>query len=157
METVRHTFAPVADERSQILIVGTMPSVLSRQNAFYYGNPRNRFYDVLAALLDWEKPGSIPEKRRMLLENKIAVYDVLEECTITGSADSTIQDAKPHDFSIIFDKADIKRVFANGKTAHHYYTKFIGDAVCLPSTSPANAAWGLERLKDAWAAILEYL
>jgi len=157
METVRHTFEPVFDTNSQILIVGTMPSVLSRRNEFYYGNPQNRFYDVLSGLFRCNKPEEIGDKKKMLLEHGVALYDVLSECSIKGSADSSIKNAKPNDFSKIFKTADIKCVFANGKTAYRYYTKLIGGAVCLPSTSPANASWSVGRLMDAWKVILEYI
>ena len=157
MERVEHTFAPVYNSASRILIVGTMPSVQSRQHGFYYGNPRNRFYDVLCTLLGAEKPETVEQKRDLLLDCRIAVYDVLHSCEIHGSSDASIKDAVPNDFSPIFNAAHIKCVFANGKTAYRYYTGYIGKAVALPSTSPANAAWDLKRLADAWAVILEYL
>lgn len=154
---VRHTFEPVYNAESCILIVGTMPSVLSRQQNFYYANPRNRFYDVLSALYGCAKPETIEQKIAMLLSHKTAVYDVLESCDIKGSADTSIKNARVNDFSDIFKAATIKCVFANGKTAYQYYSKYVGEAVCLPSTSPANAAWGLQRLIKAWSAILKYI
>ncbi|MGI6153135.1 MAG: DNA-deoxyinosine glycosylase [Christensenellaceae bacterium] len=156
MEKVIHTFEPVFDARSKILIVGTMPSVLSRQEQFYYGNPRNRFYDVLSALFKHKKPASAGEKKAFLLKHNIALYDVLAECEIKGSMDASIKNARPNDFSGIFAAAAIKRVYANGNTAYKYYKRFIGeDVTCLPSTSPANAAYSLERLIGEWAQILD--
>ncbi len=154
---MEHGFEPVYDERSQILIVGTMPSVLSRRQNFYYGNPQNRFYDVLSGLLGCPKPQTVEEKISMLLYSGIAVYDVLKCCDISGSADSSIKNAEVNDFSPIFETADIKRVFANGRTAYKYYSRFVGEAVCLPSTSPANAAFGMDRLMDEWNVILDFL
>lgn len=155
---VRHTFEPVYDKTARVLIVGSMPSVLSREGGFYYGNPRNRFYDVMSAVLGCEKPHTVEAKKRMLLQNRIALYDVLRECEISGSADSSIKNAQPNDFSPIFKAAGIRRVFANGKAAYGYYRKYIGgDIACLPSTSPANAAYGIEKLVKEWSQILEYL
>jgi hypoxanthine-DNA glycosylase len=134
-----------------------MPSAESRRQGFYYGSPRNRFFAVVAALLGRAVPKTADEKRAMLLGGGIALYDVLKSCDIRGSSDTSIRNAEPNDFSAIFREADIKQVFANGKTAHGYYVKYIGRAVCLPSTSPANAAWSRERLAKAWAVILEGL
>lgn len=157
MSFVEHTFEPVFDKNSKILIVGTIPSVLSRKYGFYYGNPRNRFYDVLSTLFNSSKPDTIESKKNFLLLNKIGVYDVLSSCDIEGSADSSIKDAKPNDFNTIFNNSGIKRVFANGRTAYIYYNKYIGECEYLPSTSPANASWNFERLISAWSVILRYL
>lgn len=158
MERVQHTFEPVYNSESRILIVGTMPSVQSRRQQFYYGNPRNRFYDVIAALLQCEKPQTIEQKKAMLLQGRIALYDVLESCDIKGSADSSIKNAKPHDFSPIFDTADIRSVYANGRAAYQYYQRFIGkDITPLPSTSPANASFSLPRLIAEWSVIVKDL
>lgn len=157
MTIVEHTFEPVFDSKSRILIVGTIPSVKSRKYGFYYGNPRNRFYDVLSYIFNISKPESINDKKHFLLSHKIALYDVLSECRIKGSADSTIKDAQVNDFTDIFKRADIKKVFANGRTAYKYYSAYIGDCEYLPSTSPANASWGIKRLITAWSVILNYL
>ncbi len=158
MEKVSHTFLPVFDARSRILILGTMPSVLSRKQNFYYGNPKNRFYDVLCRLLDCRKPETVEQKKTMLLSNRIAVFDVLRECKIAGSSDASIRSARPNDLSPILRGAQIRCVFANGAAAYRYYRRFFDDEViCLPSTSPANAAWSMERLAEAWAVILTYL
>ncbi|MDL2236813.1 DNA-deoxyinosine glycosylase [Christensenellaceae bacterium OttesenSCG-928-K19] len=158
MERVCHTFPPVYDSGSRILIVGTMPSVQSRSEGFYYGNPRNRFYEVLATLLGSRMPRTVEEKKEMLHLHHIAVYDVLKSCDIHGSADSSIRNAQPNDFSPIFKKAKIAQVFANGKTAYAYYRKYISrDVLCLPSTSPANASFSLQKLQDHWSVILGHL
>lgn len=157
MAVVEHTFEPVFDKNSKILIVGTIPSEMSRKNGFYYGNPNNRFYGVLSTLLKCAKPNSNIDKKQFLLSNGIAVYDVLKLCEIKGSADSTISDASPNDFSPIFENANIKKVFANGRAAYKYYNYYIGDCEYLPSTSPANASWTMERLIEAWSVILQYL
>lgn len=159
---IEHPLEPVFDGNSKILILGTFPSVKSRETMFYYGNPQNRFYCVLAALLGEEPPEDIPQKKKFLLRNGIAVYDVLRSCVIRGSADTSIKNPVPNDFSEIFRVANIRQVFTNGKKAGELYNRYcfkeIGwEAVCLPSTSPANAAASFEKLTAEWAVILEEL
>lgn len=155
---VVHPFAPVYDQDSRILIVGSFPSVVSRQQNFYYGNPRNRFWQVLADLTDSALPVGVEERTRFLLERRIAVWDVLASCEIRGSADATIAREVPNDLRVIFGTADIRGVFANGRAAWRFYTKHHGgDITCLPSTSPANAAYSLERLEQAWSVIVPLL
>lgn len=154
-QDVKQPFAPFYDEYSQILILGSFPSVKSRETGFYYGHPRNRFWRVLAAVFRCDVPLTVDEKKRMLAENKIAVYDVIESCKIIGSGDSSIKDVKPADMSRIIDKANIKAVFTNGKTAAKLYNKYFANDIEipmteLPSTSPANAAYTLERLIEIW-------
>ncbi len=149
-----HPFPPVFDEHATILILGSFPSVRSREEGFFYGHPQNRFWKVTAAVFDMPMPVTIEEKRQFLLQNGIALWDVIASCEVEKSSDSTIRDAIPNDLSEIFSKADIRAVFTNGKLAYKLYEKHIGKpAVCLPSTSPANAAWSLEKLIDAWRAI----
>lgn len=155
---ISHPFPPIYDRNSKILILGSFPSVKSREQRFFYGHPQNRFWQVAAAVFGCAVPDTIAEKRRFLLENGIALWDVIASCEISGSSDSSIKNAVPNDLSVIFGAADIKRVFVNGRTAEKYYNKYqykkTGKAaVCLPSTSPANAAWGLARLADAWKII----
>jgi hypoxanthine-DNA glycosylase len=157
MEHVVHTFPPVFDARSRVLIVGSLPSVQSREEGFYYGNPRNRFFRVVSMLLHMPLPRSNEEKRELLLAGRIAVFDAIAECDIMGSSDASIKNVRPNDFSVIFKTADIRQIFANGGMAHKYYTKYVGEAVRLPSTSPANAAYSLERLTGAWSVICPYL
>ena len=155
-----HPFGPLYDEKSEILILGSFPSVKSREENFFYGHPQNRFWRVLSAVLGCQTPKTVDEKRELLLENKIALWDVIASCEITGSSDSSIKDVSANNISIILDSANIKAIYVNGKTAEKYYNKYIKiktgrEAVCLPSTSPANAAWNLERLIKAWGIIAE--
>lgn len=157
-----HTFEPIFDSNSKILILGTFPSVKSRENNFYYGHPQNRFWSVLAEILGTETPKSIPEKMRMLIENKIAIWDVVGSCEISNSADTSIKNVEPNDIGIILENADIKTIYANGKTAEKLYNKYLlketeKEIIPLPSTSPANAAFSKERLVKAWEIIKEDL
>lgn len=158
-----HPFPPVYDERSRILILGSFPSVKSREQAFFYGHPQNRFWPVLAAVLGEGMPGSVPEKTQLLIRRRVALWDVARRCAISGSADASIGDVTANDLSPILRKADIRAIFCNGGTAYTYYEKLcrvpLGrGAVRLPSTSPANARWTFAKLVEAWgAAILPYL
>lgn len=152
---VSHGFAPVYDKNSQILILGSFPSVKSREEGFYYAHPRNRFWKVLAAILQEKEPLTIQEKKELLLSKGIAVYDVIEECDIIGSSDSNIKNVVPSDLTSILGIAQVQAVFTNGKTAERLYQKYQKtqtklESVCLPSTSPANAAFSLERLVQTW-------
>ena len=158
--TLTHPFAPVADEQSRVLVLGTFPSVQSRQNEFYYGHPRNRFWPVMAAVLKESVPTTIAEKKAMLLRHGVALWDVLEACAIRGSADVAIRDPKPNDIPALLHRYDIRRVYVNGRTAEALYRRFCLpltqlQAVALPSTSPANAAWNEARLIAAWEQIAE--
>ncbi len=153
-----HPIAPVYDNNSKILILGSFPSVKSREAGFFYGHPRNRFWQVLAAVFDSRVPQTIEEKKSFLLSYNIAVWDVIASCEIKGSADSSIRDVTPNDLSVILKNAPIEKIFVNGKAAEGYYVKYTEKttgqkAICLPSTSPANAAWSLEKLIDAWKQI----
>lgn len=155
-----HKFVPVYDEYSRILILGTFPSVKSREQHFYYGHPQNRFWKVLAALTQWPQiPQTIEEKKQMLLENRIAVWDVIQSCDIAGSSDSSIKNVVPSDIGSILKGSRIERIYANGATAKKLYERYIlpetgVPIIGLPSTSPANAAYSLERLKESWQQIL---
>lgn len=156
--TLTHTFGPLYDEQSRILILGSFPSVKSREANFFYGHPQNRFWRVTAAVFGAEIPVTIEEKRRFLLAHHIALWDVIASCEITGSADSSIRNVRPNDLSPILAAAQIRQIFVNGGTAAKYYDKYqkpaLGrEAIRLPSTSPANAAWSLARLTDAWSVI----
>lgn len=153
-----HPFEPVYDENSEILILGTFPSVKSRQSDFYYGHPQNRFWKVLAILTREEIPVSIEEKRSLLLRHGIALWDVLQSCDIRGSSDSSIRNAEPTDIKRILEASDIRAIYANGGKAAQLYRKFqqpqLGIPILpLPSTSPANAAWSLDRLCGEWMVI----
>ena len=152
---ISHTFLPVYDVNSKLLILGSFPSVKSREQGFYYGHPQNRFWKVLAAVCGCEVPKSIEEKKAMLLANHIAVWDVIDSCDIIGSSDSSIKNVVPADIAGILPKTEITRIYANGKTAGNLYKKFSEErtglpAVVLPSTSPANAAYSLDKLIEIW-------
>lgn len=155
-----HPIPPVFDSNSRILILGSFPSVKSREEGFFYGHPNNRFWRVLAAVFDEEVPRTIDEKKAFLLRNRVAVWDVIGSCDIEGSADSSIKNVSVNDLSVILGRADIKKIFVNGNTAYNYYRRYSEkstslQAVCLPSTSPANAAWTFERLVERWAASID--
>jgi len=160
---VLHNIPPVWDERSRILILGSFPSVKSREGQFFYHHPQNRFWKVLAAVLGCPVPDTIEEKKAMLLQNGVALWDVIASCEITGSSDSSIRSAVPNDVVRIAAAAKLNAIFCNGQTACRLYGRYLEkplgrSAVLLPSTSPANAAWSLERLTGAWrAAILPAL
>lgn len=156
---ITHPIEAVYDENSKILILGSFPSVKSREYGFFYGHPQNRFWRVIAAICGEDVPQSNDEKRAFLLCNKIAVWDVIFSCEIEGSADSTIKNAVPTDLAKILETADIKQIFTNGKKADELYNKYQIKAtdmpsVCLPSTSPANAIWTFERLVEKWKSEL---
>ena len=158
MEHIIHPIPPFYGAQSQILILGSFPSVKSREAQFFYGHPQNRFWKVLAAVLDSPVPQTIQEKSAMLHENHIALWDVIASCDIEGSSDSSIKNAVPNDLTPILTAADIRQIYCNGATSHRLYRKFIvpetgRDAIKLPSTSPANAAWQLERLVEEWRQI----
>ena len=155
LDVQKHPFPPLYDEESKILILGSFPSVKSREMKFFYGHPQNRFWKVIASIFDEKIPESIEEKKGLILRNHLALWDVIAECEITGSSDASIKNAKANDLSEILDNAPIQKIIVNGKTAEKLYIKYIEPvtgikAVVLPSTSPANAAWSLERLVDAW-------
>ncbi len=159
-ERVNHEFAPVFDEKSRVLVLGTLPSGKSREMGFYYGHPQNRFWKVMAALFDEDVPQTIDEKKAMLLRNGVAVWDVVESCDIIGASDSSIKNVVPADVAGLLRQTGIKRVFANGALAKKLYDKYTLkttgiEAVKLPSTSPANARFGLEDLLESWSCIRE--
>ena len=153
-----HPIKPLYNENSKILILGSFPSVKSRETMFFYGHPQNRFWKVTAAVFNMPVPQTVEEKRDFLLLNRIAVWDVIGSCDIQGSADTTIKNVVPNDLMPILKTAEIEQIFVNGKTAEKYFNKYIRDkinrtAICLPSTSPANAAWSLEQLLEKWEII----
>lgn len=152
---ITHPIAPVFDGNSKILILGSFPSVKSREQMFFYGHPKNRFWKVLASVFDDTLPLTVNEKRAFLLKHRVAVWDVIASCDIIGSSDSSIRNVKPNDIEIILSAADIKAIFVNGKTAEKYYNKYLKErvhreAILLPSTSPANAKLTLEDLANLW-------
>lgn len=152
---VLHTIDPIYDANSKILILGSFPSVKSRETGFFYGHPQNRFWKVLASVFHTQLPVTIDEKKEFLLSHSIAVWDVIGSCDITGSSDSSIRNVVPNDLACILEKSMIKQIYVNGKKAEQLYKRYIEakihrSAVCLPSTSPANAAWSLEMLVETW-------
>ena len=153
-----HPIPPVYDANSKVLILGSFPSVKSREAALFYGHPQNRFWRVLAAVFNRPVPDTTEEKKAFLLSSGIALWDVIASCDITGSSDSSIRNVVVNDLHTILDHADIRAIFVNGKTAEKYYNKFLRgrigrNAVCLPSTSPANASWSLQDLIECWKVI----
>ena len=161
-ERIVHSFEPVYDKDSEILILGTLPSVKSRENNFYYGHKQNRFWKVLATLLKEPVPDTIEEKKTMLLAHRIALWDVIQSCDIKGSSDSRIKNVQPTDIGMILEKTNVTQIYANGNKAGQLYKRYqfpvTGiEATVLPSTSPANAAWSLARLCEAWKTILHDL
>lgn len=153
-----HPIDPVYDKNSKVLILGSFPSVKSREAMFFYGHPQNRFWKVLAAVFDEKLPQTTEEKRMLLLRNGAALWDVIASCEIEGSSDSSIKNVVPNDLTEILASADIGQIFVNGKTALKYYNKYLKEligkeAICLPSTSPANAAWKMDSLIEAWSII----
>lgn len=155
-----HPFPPIFDQSSRILILGSFPSVKSRANQFYYGHPQNRFWPLLARLCKAELPHTNEEKRAFLLAHHIAIWDVAAACTIKGSADNSIDHVTVNDLSPLFQQAPIAAVFTNGQTAKTFYDKHLPAAMpatALPSTSPANGRYNLDKLAAAWQIILPYL
>ena len=155
---LQHPFPPLYDKNSKILILGSFPSVKSREQNFFYGHPQNRFWKVVAKVLEKEIPTTIEEKREFLLSSNIALWDVIASCEIIGSSDSSIKNVVANDLTEILETANIKKIFVNGKTAEKYYNRYIKnkigrEAVCLPSTSPANAMWKIESLVEEWEKI----
>jgi len=159
---VKHPFPPLYDENSKILILGSFPSVKSREQMFFYGHPQNRFWRVIAEVLGIYVPTSIEEKKSILLSQGIALWDVIASCEISGSADSSIKNVIPNDLSEIMSACQIREIFVNGKTAEKFYNKYTREklgrqAICMPSTSPANAAWSFEKLVEEWRRITDAL
>lgn len=159
---IHHPFPAVYAPDSRILILGSFPSVKSREQNFFYGHPQNRFWRVMAALLGAETPQTVEEKRAFLLAHRIALWDVIASCDIAGSSDASIRNSAPNDLSPILRSAPIRQIFTNGGTAHRLYRKLIypltgREDVCLPSTSPANAARSLDALIGQWQVVREIL
>lgn len=159
---VIHPIPPLYDSAARVLILGSFPSVKSREQAFFYGHPQNRFWRVLATVLGTAPPETVEQKKAFILGHHIALWDVIAECDIVGSSDSSIQNVVPNDIGKILRETEICAVFVNGKTAERYYIRYTEQktgqkAICLPSTSPANAAWSVERLAEKWSIITSYL
>lgn len=154
-----HNIPPVYDENSKIIILGSFPSVKSREEEFFYAHPQNRFWRVVAAVFDEDTPKTVFEKRKLLLKNGVALWDVIASCEITGSSDASIKNAIPNDVLKIVNESGASRIFTNGKTAYNLYKKLVYpktgiEAALLPSTSAANAAMSLDALISEWKRII---
>ena len=161
-ESLRHPFPAIYAPDSRILILGSFPSVKSREQKFFYGHPQNRFWRIMAALLGTDVPQTTEETRAFLLAHRIALWDVIASCDIAGSSDASIRNAVPNDLSPILETASVRQIFTNGGTAHRLYRKYIypltgREDIVLPSSSPANAARSLDALIDAWQIVCEAL
>ena len=153
-----HPIAPVFDKDSRVLILGSFPSVKSREQGFFYGHPQNRFWKVTASVFGEDVPKTIDEKKSFLLRNHIALWDVIGSCEIDGSSDSSIRNVSVNDIKMILETADIQAIYLNGKKAFQLYQKHMlpvtgREGICLPSTSPANAAWQMDKLVREWSVI----
>ena len=157
---VFHPIEPYFNSDSEILILGSFPSVKSREQMFFYAHPQNRFWKVISSVYNLDMPKNIENKKRLLQNCKLALWDVISSCEIEGSSDSSIKNVVPNDISKILNSSNIEKIIVNGKTAEKFYNKYILNkidikAICLPSTSPANASWTLDKLINAWKIILK--
>ena len=158
-EHIVHPFPPLYDANSEILILGSLPSVKSREQMFFYGHPQNRFWKVMSAVLGEALPKTIEQKKQMLLKHRIALWDTIYSCDIIGSSDSSIKNVTPTDLGRILKESKVQRIFCNGGTSGRYFQKYqqkvLGmEATVLPSTSPANAAFSVEKLIRIWGEAL---
>lgn len=158
MSRIDHPFGPLYSEHSRILILGSFPSIKSREQSFFYAHPQNRFWKVIASIFDESVPVTIKEKKALIISHDLALWDSIASCEINGSSDASIRNAKANDISIILSNCSIEQIYCNGRKSHDLFRKYIEpvikrEAVCLPSTSPANAQWSLERLTEAWSVI----
>ena len=159
-QRIVHPIPPLYGDNSTKLILGSFPSVKSREAMFFYGHPQNRFWKLLALLFDEEPPATVEEKKKLILSHDLALWDSIKSCTITGSSDSSVKDVVPNDLGVILNNSLVTRIFCNGALSHKMYMKYIYpqtkiEAVKLPSTSPANAAYSIERLYEQWKIILD--
>ena len=158
MSRLQHPFGPLFNQNSHVLILGSFPSVKSREQNFYYGHPQNRFWKVIATVFGCPVPQTIEEKKSLILSNRLALWDSIASCDIAGSSDASIRNARTNDISLILDHSSIERICCNGRKSHELYCRYIEpqtgrSAVCLPSTSPANAVWTLDKLTEAWREV----
>lgn len=157
---IQHPIPPLYNSSSEILILGSFPSVKSREAMFFYGHPQNRFWKVIAGVFGDSVPQTIEEKKHLILDHHLALWDVISSCEIEGSSDASIKNVTANDLSPLLQATSIDKILVNGKTAEKLYIQYIQPktqfpAICLPSTSPANAAWSLERLIDVWGRVLK--
>lgn len=161
MERVNHPIPPLYDENSRVLVLGSFPSVKSREGRFFYHHPQNRFWRVISSIYEEPVPVTIEEKQDLLLRCRIAVWDVIQSCEITGSSDSSIRNVIPNDLEEVLKHSKVGHIFANGSTSYQLYMKYIYpmtgmEIMKLPSTSPANAGYSLERLLMEWSIMKRY-
>ncbi len=153
---ILHPFLPLFDKNSKILILGSFPSVKSRQINFYYGHPQNRFWKVISAIFNEIEPKTIEEKKLLLLSHNIALWDSIKSCDIVNSSDSSIKNVQINDIKGLINNTNINKVIFNGNTSYKMFKKYNKESfenikfVCLPSTSPANAKFKLQDLIDIW-------
>ena len=155
---IEHPIPPTWDHESEVLILGSFPSVKSRETGYFYGHPQNRYWRVLSAIFQDACPETNEEKRAFLLRHHVAAWDVIASCEITGSSDSSIRNVTANDLNVILEGAKIRQIYCNGQTAYKLYNRYLfpvtnRPAVCLPSTSPANAVWSVSHLTEAWSII----
>lgn len=151
---VEHTFKPIYSKDSKILILGSIPSVVSREDNFYYAHPKNRFWKLISKILNVKEPITIEDKTKLILNNKLAIYDVIKSCDIEGSADSSIKNVKLNNLDLLIQKSKIEKIIFNGNKAYELYNKYeknkFSNTKVLPSTSPANARYSFEKLYNVW-------
>ena len=155
---IEHPFGPLFNEHSRVLILGSFPSVKSREQNFFYGHPQNRFWKVISAVFGCEVPTTIEQKKELILKHGLALWDSIASCVITGSSDASVRDVRANDLRMILDGSQIERIYCNGRKSYEIYEKYIRsaigrEAVCLPSTSPANAVWTFPKLLEAWSVV----
>ena len=159
-QRIVHPIPPLFDQNSKKLILGSFPSIKSREAMFFYGHPQNRFWRLIAMIYGEDAPLSTEEKSKLILKHNLALWDSIKTCTITGSADSSVKDVVPNDLSVILNGSRVTEIYCNGALSYKMYMKYIfpttqTEAVKLPSTSPANAAYSIERLYESWKIIKE--
>ena len=159
-QTIIHPIPPLFDKNSEKLILGSFPSIKSREAMFFYGHPQNRFWKLVALLFEEEPPVTVEEKKRLILSHRLALWDSIHSCEIIGSSDSSIKNVVPNDLGVILNNSNVTQIFCNGALSYKMYMKYIFPttgikAIKLPSTSPANAAYSMERLKNSWQIIVK--
>jgi TDG/mug DNA glycosylase family protein len=159
---VIHNIDPVFDDKSQVLILGSCPSVISRKYKFYYANKQNRFWPLISDILNEKTPDTVDDKKKMLLNHGIALWDIVKSCDIQGSSDNSIKDIEPNDISLILEKSEIKMIVCNGNKSYELFEYFYSDKIGInvkkmPSTSSANASYDRKRLMTAWSIISNFI
>ena len=141
-------FAPVFDKNSKVLILGSFPSVKSREISFYYGNKQNRFWRMICGFFKETIPENTEDKKAFLLRNGVALWDMVSSCEIEGSADSSVKNAQIVDLEYILSNASIQKILLNGTLAYDLFCQKYADLkipyIKMPSTSPANPRFDME-------------